>query len=59
MTCQDNDIGCFIAILNLRCADAFFPRGKRNISVKKIIGGKTRDKDKSVYLFSETGKFSV
>ena len=59
MTCQDNDVGCFISILNLRYADTFFPRRKQNISVKEIIGGKRWGKDKSVHLFLETGKSSV
>ena len=36
-----------------------FPRRKRNIWVKQIIGGKRQDKDKSIYLFLETGKSSV
>ena len=38
MTCQDNDVGYFIAILNLYCADAFF-RGV-NESKKKLLAGK-------------------
>ena len=59
MTCQDNDDNSFMAILNLRCENTFFLRRKRDISVKKIIGGKRRDKDISVHLFLESGKSSV
>ena len=56
---KEANVGCFIAILNLCCADAFFQSRKQNISVKRIIGGKRPDKDKSVHLFLETGKSSV
>ena len=55
------NVGCFIAISNLRRADAFFRGVKATFWIKNVCGKRqdNPEKVKNIYLFLETGKSAV
>ena len=57
---RDTNIGCFIAILNLRYADVFFQGVNTTFQTKKIFAEKDKIiRDNNVHLILETGKSAV